>query len=70
VEFGHVAACQAEAKQIVRHYYDLDNLVSSDPAVFDEVLAMLGNAARNTRRALRRRERQRAPSSTAHGGTT
>jgi hypothetical protein len=70
VEFDHVAACQAEARQIVQHYYDLDNLVSSDPAVFDEVLAMLGNAARNTRRTLRRRERRQDRARMAQGDTT
>lgn len=44
VDFTTIAAEQAEARDFLQHYYDLDNLVSTQPEVFDEVLALLSDA--------------------------
>lgn len=41
VDFATIAAEQAEARDFLQHYYDLDNLVSAQPEVFDEVVALL-----------------------------
>lgn len=68
VDFDHVAQCQAEARQVVQHYYDLDNLVSSDPAAFDDILTLLHRTVKATLRARRRRERRKAQAQVARGG--
>lgn len=44
VDFATIAAEQAEARDFLQHYYDLDNLVSAQPEVFDEVVALLTEA--------------------------
>jgi hypothetical protein len=44
VDFASIAAEQVEARDFLQHYYDLDNLVSAQPEVFDEVVALLTEA--------------------------
>lgn len=44
VDFTTIAAEQTDARDFLQHYYDLDNLVSTQPEVFDEVLALLTEA--------------------------
>jgi hypothetical protein len=70
VDFGHVAERQAEARQVAQHYYDLDNLVSADPVVFDAVVAALGDAVKATLQAARRREQRKARAVQAGGAAS
>jgi hypothetical protein len=44
VDSAAIAAEQAEARDFLQHYYYLDNLVSAQPEVFAEVLALLTEA--------------------------
>lgn len=48
VDFATIAADQAEARDYLQHYYNLDALVSTQPEVFDKVLGLLTEAVAAT----------------------